>query len=420
MLLVLSAGLLSPSLLIPTTPPPLLPTPLRTTAAPRAIVALCADDAAEARIGGVPVEEGQGILCRDDESEAWWRATIREVRGSQVLVHFTGCDEAWDTWKESDSPDLMVMDRAEQATADNAFQSDSIEADMDDEELLAEYRRKRWEDNARWQLTTFAQSQLGSWAGELELYELDGDGGVAKRVGPWTPQCSCEVTAVTDNTELELADSLPSVAEAYAYGARMNFDAFRPEVGNMAVANAFSLVSPLDGDDAGWLFEVAIGEGERRVRCKLLYQAEPADGASGGEGGEGGEGGAPSVPAMRLSGLALVREARGGRGFREDGADPKDELPGRGLYDPPPGSKMGYCSLYAADGITLVFPTRVEAGGGGFLSLDWVAGKMRYQIDRKFKQLDGSLSSLELTEILKSDAETYLPDFPHQGGGGSA
>ena len=42
------------------------------------------------------------------------------------------------------------------------------------------------------------------------------------------------------------------------------------------------------------------------------------------------------------------------------------------------------------------------------------------QVDRKFKQLDGSLSSLELTEIQKSDAERVTPDFPHQGGGGSA
>ena len=45
---------------------------------------------------------------------------------------------------------------------------------------------------------------------------------------------------------------------------------------------------------------------------------------------------------------------------------------------------------------------------------------MRYQCDRKFAQLDGSLASLELTEIQKTDSERYLPDFPHQGGGGSA
>ena len=38
---------------------------------------------------------------------------------------------------------------------------------------------------------------------------------------------------------------------------------------------------------------------------------------------------------------------------------------------------------------------------------------MRYQLDRKFAALDGSLTALELTEILKDDAEIYPPDFPH-------
>ena len=66
--------------------------------------------------------------------------------------------------------------------------------------------------------------------------------------------------------------------------------------------------------------------------------------------------------------------------------------------------------------VTLVFPTSVDAAAGGVVSLDWIAGSMRYQIDRKFDQLDGSLSSLELTEIQKEDAEKYVPDFPHQGG----
>ena len=57
---------------------------------------------------------------------------------------------------------------------------------------------------------------------------------------------------------------------------------------------------------------------------------------------------------------------------------------------------------------------RYAAGEPGVISLDWIAGQMRYQVDRKFAKLDGSLSSLELTEIQKSDAETFLPDFPHQ------
>jgi len=66
--------------------------------------------------------------------------------------------------------------------------------------------------------------------------------------------------------------------------------------------------------------------------------------------------------------------------------------------------------------MTLVFPTRVAVGEGGVASLDWVAGSMRYQLDRKWRTFDGSLSSLELTEIRKEDAETVPPDFPHQSG----
>lgn len=34
---------------------------------------------------------------------------------------------------------------------------------------------------------------------------------------------------------------------------------------------------------------------------------------------------------------------------------------------------------------------------------------LRYQLDRKFEQLDGSLASLELTEISKEDSMNYSP-----------
>ena len=34
---------------------------------------------------------------------------------------------------------------------------------------------------------------------------------------------------------------------------------------------------------------------------------------------------------------------------------------------------------------------------------------MRYQADRKFSRLDGSLSTLELTEIAAADADYILP-----------
>jgi hypothetical protein len=312
---------------------------------------------------------------------------------------------------EADSPDLMLMDSDVRGREESAFQSESLEASMDDDELLAEYRRKRWDDNARWQLTTFVQSQLGEWAGEVELYEQDGNGGVRKRVGPWTPECTCEAV-VASNTEVEISDSLPSVAvrqapahahappahartrthvpprtatcrhmpprrssfsrvaerphlserphvsERRAHGyARsqaelaisrtMDYEVFRPEVGNMAVASGFSLSSAAGAASgaAGWLFEVAVGEGDRRVRAKFLYRADADSDADGS-----------SAPRMSLASLAMVREARAGKSFLtspSDADDDADEIassPGRGLYDPPPGSKMGYCSLYAEGG----------------------------------------------------------------------
>ena len=400
----------SAALLVPPTPPVFS---LR-TATPvyqRAAVLCSVEDDAQ------KLEVGSGIMCRDEESMAWWRATVSDTRDNEVLVHFTGCDSAWDQWFDADSPDIMLMDATEKATDANAFQSEAYEATLDQlgqEELLEQYRQERWDDNARWQLTTFGLAQIGEWSGEIELYELDEKGsGVTKRVGPWTPDCTCVMSYVEDaslddkmTTAVDFADTLPSVAAQYQVAARMGASSFRPEKGNMAVASAFTLAQPVSADEPakGWLFEVSIGEADRRVRCKLLYAADAAAASDG---------------AMRLEGLAVVREARGGQAFLS--ADVNiDGRPGAGLYDPPPGEKTGYCSLYCAGGITLVFPTSVGAGQKGTISLDWIAGEMRYQCDRKFNELDGSLSSLELTEIQKSDAERFLPDFPHQGGGSTA
>ena len=69
-----------------------------------------------------------------------------------------------------------------------------------------------------------------------------------------------------------------------------------------------------------------------------------------------------------------------------------------------------YISLYLEGGLTLVFPTSVAHGSGGCISLDWVAGSMRYQIDRKCVAPDVSLLSLTLvlTPIL---TPTPTPTF---------
>ena len=130
----------------------------------------CSEEASPSAplLGGTPVELGDPLLCRDEESDAWWRASVRDTRENEVLVHFMGCDEAWDVWMDVRSPDISRMDSVEQKKDNNAFQSDTYETGLDDEELLAQYREERWDDNARWQLTTFAQAQVG----ELSLIHI--------------------------------------------------------------------------------------------------------------------------------------------------------------------------------------------------------------------------------------------------------
>ncbi|CAN0168083.1 unnamed protein product, partial [Hapterophycus canaliculatus] len=96
----------------------------------------------------------------------------------------------------------------------------------------------------------------------------------------------------------------------------------------------------------------------------------------------------------------------------EDGAT-EPELygaAGKGLYDPSSLSRSPlYFSIYAEGGLTIRFPLRVEAGQAGVFSVDWTAGATRFQADRVFEALDGSLIRLEVTEIGTEDAEIFLP-----------
>ncbi len=357
-------------------------------------------------VGGIPIQAGDAILCRDPESGAWWRASVRETRGSQVLVHYMGCDDTWDAWLEASSENLVPMDTAERAKeASGAFQSDAYEAGLDDEELLERYREQRWEENARWQLTTFAQAQTAEWGGMLVRYtpQSDGEGNPRMARADESAACECQLDLLSPEAEevqgrVRIGERLPDEAAELGISCEMGAPSFKPEAGNMAVGNAYTLASPRgDGDGAALLFELGIRHERRRVRAKLLYAAD------------GG--------ARVIRSVGVVREAVGGGAFDEGGGTGIDGEVGRGLYDPPPGDKTAYHTLYCEGGLTLVFPTRVDEGCGGAISLDWTSGEMRYQIDRKFAALDGSLSSLELTEIGREDAEIYPPDFPHQGGG---
>ena len=163
--------------------------------------------------------------------------------------------------------------------------------------------------------------------------------------------------------------------------------------GNMAVGNAFTLSSGPGSEPL--LLELGLKEAAERVRAKLVYDLDESGAAS----------------QMRLRRVAIVREASGADAAAADAGLCR---PGTGLYDVPAGDKEKYCSLYCEGGLTLVCPFVLPLApdeARGCISLDWTGAKMRYQADRKFDTLDGSLRTFELTEILSTDSQDYTPDF---------
>jgi len=181
---------------------------------------------------------------------------------------------------------------------------------------------------------------------------------------------------------------------------------FDRQRGCACVGNGYSFTAGAGehGEDAGadgaLLFELGLREEGRRVRVKFAYAAAP----------EGD---------LSLERVLVAREAESGGGGGGGGGGAEEELPpGSGLYDPPPGDRTRYCSLYCDGGITLVFPASLGRDEPGFVSVDWTAGSMRYQLDRKFARLERRVGSLELTEVRREDAAVYPPGFKDSGQAG--
>lgn len=109
-------------------------------------------------LGGREFSKGDMVMHKDPESKAWWRAEALDFAENRVLLHYVGCDTAWDTWVEINDLTLMHMDPDERAKdAAGAFQSLEYEASLDDAEVLRQMRQQRWDDNARWQLSLFGR-----------------------------------------------------------------------------------------------------------------------------------------------------------------------------------------------------------------------------------------------------------------------
>lgn len=391
MLLLISVGPAASVLLAPLRTPPRVAVGRSTASAIR----LSAEE--EILVGGQPIVEGDGLIVRDEESSAWWRATVRELQDGRVKVHFMGTDDSWDAWYDGNSPDLMRVDAAEANRP--AFQSEELDLSLDDDELLEALRQKKWDANARWQLSTFAQTHLGEWVGAATTYTLTDDGLGMSQDGP---PAACVTTAFVPADSVISWNEVLADAPLSLGNLTLTPDSFARTVGTMCVGGAYSISRDLasgasgavGSEGAGLLLELGVAESGRRVRAKLLYAAP---------GGSG---------ELSLQRLALLQETESSTPRSALSAADVSERVGSGLYDPPQGDRQRYQSLYCEGAVTLVFPRSLPAETPGFVSLDWTGPRLRYQVDRKFDRLDSSLKALELTEIVATDSESFPASFP--------
>jgi len=181
--------------------------------------------------------------------------------------------------------------------------------------------------------------------------------------------------------------------------------------------------------------EVGIQADDMRFRIKFDYSILQQQNEKNSTSGSEVDADAAIPGALHLRSMTVCREALdmwprvAGRG---DAAPPPppvlcEALFGEpigaagGLYDPPligsDAQASQYMMLDLEGGATVLFPYIMDQdaaahdGQGWVTTLDWCAGKMRYQVDRKVnagRDILG-LRTLELSEVQAADAETYRP-----------
>jgi len=279
------------------------------------------------------------------------------------------------------------------------------EDDLSDDELLAALRAEKQATQDNWQLSQLKTWHVADdWRGSTQVF-LPNDDGAWKAADSFSsssaftinrPAGSPQELVVTEQNDAAGADVPARLLDPTV--AKLTPALLRAAAGYQAVAKGYSFWS--GGDAAAMdappadevMLEVGIAVEDARVRLKALYAPVPE---------------APH----KLTAFAIVRERRnGGDAAVWEGDAAFDGATGKGLYDPPSVSGEGAdISLYEKR-LTLRLPT---VGGSqiGAVSLDWTADTMRYQVDRKFRELAGGLTSVELVEISAADAEIHPPDW---------
>eukprot|EP00903_Cladosiphon_okamuranus_P022143 g20364.t1 len=335
-----------------------------------------------------------------------------------------------------------------------------------DAETLAKWRLEKLLANDRWQFGKYGTQNVGNWIGSWQEFVAqevaagrgeDEESNVGSMIGMVPGKKFVASTKITrrviesaDNTKIFEHEQGPAAGGegqgVVGYDSEacprpvvdiLFTDSFRGGNGTQVVGNAYTSADAHRPTAAAAAAAAGAGKGGRfdeqdvwievglrarekdvRMRCVFQYGPKVGEGDEGDSVAKGNEGvRAPSASAsgspgwMAIRRVFLVREGLDRLPLQDAAMEPElYGTAGKGLYDPSPLSRSPlYFSIYAEGGLTVRFPLEVEDGQGGVFSVDWTEGSSRYQADRVFSALDGTVLRLEVTEIGTEDAEVFLP-----------
>ncbi|KAJ1623675.1 hypothetical protein T492DRAFT_845338 [Pavlovales sp. CCMP2436] len=397
--------------------------------------------------GGASVTIDGNVVCAGsdvivgDEHGSWWTAVVVDVRRASgdvdILVHYNGCDPASDEWLAADSGRVVPSPRASADTSEETWRDVGEGLDpVTDAELLEQLRDERQAVIDQWQYNTLCAAHSGEWAGSLTRYDTSGRDGAGPRleVGEALFAVSSAVRPVGDlaaTRTVTLSESAaasspdPAGPEGTARLARSPLclapREMRATFGHMAVGSAYTCAhSPTTAERVSGsegvplVIEIAVSHSLgvaaaaspaaaqlQRVRCTFGYSALVDVGQAPGAGA----GRARKIEWVEISRETVLALQSSSSAELPSWATSLAGEAGKGLYDPEAQrGASGLYSLYCPGGLTIVLPTQLREGVSAAVSVDWDAGGMRYQADRKFGgSHDGSLLALELTEAEGSD-----------------
>jgi len=305
-----------------------------------------------------------------------------------------------------------------------------------DDEILEELRLSKQLNNDVWQSTSMRDTQGGKFLGSYEVLaprQLNGQFGLERLdVGSCTSEMSASTFDATYGVSInfretydsssgkQMSDQEPAapILASLLRETRQTFlpAEFRTAQGNQCVGGAFTLVrveqeplsppatSSLDAPRQ-YVAEVGLIEGLLRVRVRFAFQAVRPQAPSQVLSREESE-----RFHLELLGMVVIKEAR-------PDASPFDlqpllkNEPGVALYDPQAWGEP-YVEIKLAPRLTILYPRGIAVDSPTVLTIQWEGPSgMRYQVDRKFENLIGSIKTLELTEIRTQDAESFPPSY---------